>query len=266
MTQIIAIAFPKGGTAKSTTSANLAAAAAKHNKKVLLIDLDPQGSSTMLSGIKDVDDETSACQMFQDTPKAPSSICTTSPYGYDVVCAGSALIETESWLGQAIMGESRLRTLFKKDKNLAAYDYIFVDTAGFNGRLLSAALLACDDVIVPIKPSILSLAPLPDFINMIEQLSELKISLGDAGLRLLAVVNVQVSENTKAAISNINEIQSAVDAEMFVAAKTLIPYTTIMEEAALANKPVVILRPSSKVSVRYMELFEELFLPLSVEA
>lgn len=266
MTQIIAIANPKGGVGKSTTTANLAAAAASFDKKVLLVDLDPQGSSTMLSGIDDVCNEKSSSALFQDNALLPSSVSKQTSYGYDVVCAGSSLIHAEEWLSKAVMGESRLRTLFRKDDSLNDYDYIFVDTAGFNGRLLNAALLACDDVIIPIKPSALSLADLPHFLGMIDQLNDLKVGMGDAGLRLLAVVNVQVSEGTRAANSNMKDIQDAVDADMFVAAKTLIPYTTVMEEAANAKAPAVALRPSAKVSERYKSLFEELFMPVTAEA
>lgn len=265
MARIIAIANPKGGVGKSTTTANLAAAAALNGSKVLLIDLDPQGSSTMLSGIDDVVEAKSACQLFQDNPALPSSVSVQTNYGFDVVCAGSSLILAEDWLSKAVMGESRLRTLLKKDSHLNGYDFIFVDTAGFNGRLLNAALLACDDVIVPIKPSALSLADLPNFLSMLEELNDLKVGMGDAGLRLLAVVNVQVSEGTRAANSNMNDVQDAVDANMFVAANTLIPYTTVMEEAANAKSPAVAYKPTAKVSERYKELFSELFIPVVAE-
>lgn len=257
---IIAIANPKGGVAKSTSAANLAAAAAKQGKRVLLIDLDPQGSSSMLSGIETDNDAASASAMFREDPVMPSAVAVTSPYGFDVVPAGSGLISAEDWIARAMLGEQRLRLLLLRDAGLKNYDVIFVDTAGFKGRLLNSALLASSHVIVPVRPSALSTNELPDFLVMLDTVSTLREGLGEARLGLLGLVFVQVKEGTRAANENIREVTEAcaVLGGDLKYADTMIPESTTIEEAALMRAPVVAVRAGSKPAQRYVDLYLEL--------
>lgn len=268
MKNIVAVANPKGGTGKSTTSANLAAVAAQRGFRPLLIDLDPQGSSTYLSGIEDVDEKSSAGAMFQDEPVSPSDLALTTLYGYDVVPAGPALIQAEDWLARAIMGDQRLRLLFKRDENLLnKYDFIVVDTAGYKGRLLNSTLLACTDVLIPALPSVLSTNEFPDFFDLIDQISMLREGMGDQRLIIRGIIFNLVREGTNAAANVIDQVYEAVEflntqtgtQGRYNIVKTLIPHTTAIEEAGLARMPVLHSRPKSVVSARYKELFTELF-------
>lgn len=267
---ILAIANPKGGTGKSTVSANLAAVTAKRGKLALLIDLDPQGSSTLLSSVEDVAETASAGAMFRDEPVMPSSIAVPTKYGYDVIPAGPALIQAEDWLSHTLGGELRLRMLFNKDSALEKYDLIIVDTAGFKGRLLNSTLVCSSDVLIPIRPSVLSTNELPDFFDIIRQITELREGMGDTPLHVLGLLFNMVKEHTSAAQQNINEVHEALAAleqaggARYTTTKTMIPEATAVEEAGLLRSPVVAVRVGSKVAQRYQTLYDEIIEGLEV--
>lgn len=260
-TTITAVANPKGGTGKSTVSANLAAVAALRGKKTLLIDLDPQGSSSLLSGIQSAEDRHSAGAMFSDVPLLPSQLAIATPYGFDVVPAGAGLIETEDWLARNVIGQHQLRLLFKRDTAMAAYDFVVVDTTGFKGRLLNAALLAATNVVIPIRPSVLSTNELPDFLAIMAKINLLREGLGDQRLYVNGIVFNMVKEGTNSAKANIAEVNEALllTESDFGCAKSFLPDGTAIEEAARAHAPVVCVQPATKIAQRYNLLFDELF-------
>lgn len=258
-TSITAIANPKGGTGKSTVATNLTATAARRGYRALLLDLDPQGSSSLLSGLESVPDAKSAGAMFTDDPVKPTDLAIPSKYGYDVVPAGSGLIGAEDWLAKAMLGEQRLRLLMDRDEGLKKYQLIVIDTAGFKGRLLNSTLLASTHIVIPIRPSILSTNELPDFFAMIDNVCILRQGLGDTAPKVAGVVFNMVKEGTSAAKTNMREVAEALGTTEFPCARTTLPEGTAVEEAALARSPVVCTRTNAKVSLRYAELFTELF-------
>lgn len=256
--RIIAIANPKGGVAKSTTAANLASAAVARGASVLMIDLDPQGTSTKLAGFTEALGQ-DAGFMFRDEPVAPSDLIVSSKYGFDVVPGGASLIHAEEWLATATLGEQRLRLLFRKDERLTKYDYIFVDTAGYKGRLLTSALLSSTDVMIPIRPSVASTDELPPFIGIINEINTIREGMNDDVLNILGVFFVQANERTKNLRARREDILAAAEGGFLTALNTIIPESTAMEEAADARAPVMIARPRSKVAERYHDLLAEAF-------
>ena len=267
MKNIVAVAFPKGGTGKSTVSANLAAAAAKHGRRVLLIDLDPQGSSSLLSGFErhKIEWAKSAGAMFQDEPIQPSDLAIPTKYGYDIVPACGSMIEAEAWLTRASLAVPRLRLLFNRDNTMhEKYDFIIVDTVGAKVKLLDATLLACTDIVIPLRASALSTSELPDFVDMIQFYSDNREGMGDKAMTIRGVVVNAVKSNTNSSAANVKEVTDAVDylntLEAFGSVKiSIVPDAIAIEEAATSNMPVSFSRPKSTVALRYQEIFAELF-------
>ena len=258
---VLAVSNPKGGTGKSTLAANISAVAASRGISTLLLDLDPQGSSRLLSSIEYVEDQRAAGMMFRDKATLPSQLAVACPWGYDVIAAGAGLIESEDWLATHPVGQHQLRLLFRRDLGLAKYDFIVIDTSGYKGRLLNAALLAATNVVIPIRPSVLSTNELPDFFSILASLDSLREGMGDAPLVNNGIVFNMVREGTSAALANIAEVHEALSiiGSPIHCASTMLPEATAVEEAALARSPVVAIRKQSKVAARYNELFTELF-------
>ncbi|KAF0190549.1 MAG: chromosome partitioning protein [Gammaproteobacteria bacterium] len=253
---IVAIANPKGGVGKSTTTANLAAVAARHGLKVLLFDLDPQASASDISGVNEDAITSFASAMFGEASVLPSSIAVETSCGYDIIPAGSDLITAEDMIGKLPMGEQRLSLLIDSDTALSKYDLILIDTVGARWRLLTACLMATDNVIVPLRPSRLSVKELPDLLELIRYLTPYRGKKGPISIRGLFFT--EVDERTVATKININDVRATVGDDQLVM-NTMIPKSTVIEQAALVSQPVVLYDAHCGVSRAYEELFVELF-------
>lgn len=271
MKNIVAVAFPKGGTGKSTVAANLAAEAAKRGLRTLLIDLDPQGSSTHLSGYSkyETPKEKSAAAMFQDNPSLPSDLAQPTKFGYDIVPSSGAMVEAEAWLSRSGISVPRLRLLFQKRDQVMheKYDFIIVDTIGAkHTRLLEAALLACSTVVIPLKASDLSTEEIPDFMLMLRDFSENREGSGDKPTQVAGFVVNGGKPNTNSYAEIMTKIDSVVGEvntnkkfNFGLLKRFAVPDGIAIEEAASAKTPVSYLRPKSAAAIRYNELFSELF-------
>lgn len=152
MTRKIAIANTKGGTNKSTTATNFSAIAAKKKKKALLVDFDPQGSSSQNSGIDELRDlnidDYASHRIIMDGVK-PSELIIETPYGYDLIPASDMLYGADNAIKEMRMGETILQRIFNQDEGLKKYDYIFCDTQGAPSSLVSAVINMCGEVVIP---------------------------------------------------------------------------------------------------------------------
>lgn len=260
MPRIVAVAFPKGGTAKSQSAANLAAVAAMEGHRTLLIDLDPQGSSgTLVAGVQCDDEDNCASALFRDQPRFASEIAQASKHGFDVVPAGPGLIGAEDWIARAPLGEQKLRSLLRKDRGLDKYDLVIIDTVGAKVRLLTSVLMAATDVLIPMTTSILSTNELPEFMDLVSGLSEIRQDMNDAPINILGVFFVRTRSNTKAARLAFEELNDAVKQGFVKRLETVIPESTAIENAARLASPVVCYDRNAPVSQQYVELFREIF-------
>lgn len=261
MTRIVVVANTKGGTGKSTTVANLAAAAAIQGHKTLLLDLDHQGSSTLLVGIdrNDIEESKTSSQLFNDNPSIPSSLAIRTAHGFDVVPAGGALVDAHRWIDSIRYGEHHLYDLVRADQALSRYDFIFIDTAGNRDSMLNAALLAATDLVVPLTPSVLSTNELLGLNEIIEATQKQQRRINTTPINMLGIAIVRAKERTRT-VQDLRAELKKVSAEGVVhMITTVIPDSDIIEKAARARVPVVNFRAGSNVGQRYMELFLELF-------
>lgn len=254
--QRIAIVNPKGGVGKTTTTINLATLSALADFRTLVIDFDTQQSSSLLSRTMDASDENSTSVFYCDNPRLPSEIAVASINGYDIIPATGTLVSKEKWLTVAQHRELKLRRLFKQDKALAQYDRIFFDTPAFRGALVDNVLMVCTGVVIPLRASELSMQEFLEFIPYLDTVNEHRADFGDPPLVIMAVVFCDVNERTLATQSILDtlcgEIQDMADIPL---APKVIPSSTDIEVAAIKHAPVVLVRGTSKVAVRYIDLY-----------
>jgi chromosome partitioning protein len=146
---IICIANQKGGVGKTTTAVNLAAGLARKGKRVLLCDLDIQGSATATLGLTPAEGEPSVAECLMGERPIESVVVPTSTKGLSLAPAGEALAAVDIQLATAMARERVLTRCLEGAR--ARYDHVVIDTAPYLGLLTTNALVACDHVLVPVS-------------------------------------------------------------------------------------------------------------------
>jgi len=248
MGKIIAIANQKGGVGKTTTAINLSAALAILEKKVLLIDSDPQANATSGIGIKeDQYDIDLYDALVSDTSLNDIIIGTSLPF-LDLVPSSINLVGAEIELVNIENREFVLKSQLKdvKDK----YDYIIIDCLPSLGLITINALCAADSVIIPVQCEIFSLEGLGKLKNTIAMVKEnLNPSLEIEGL-----VMSMFDKRLRMANMVVSEVRSMVNDNVF---ETIIHRNSKVGEAPSFGQPVIIYDADSKGTVNFLNLAYE---------
>ena len=249
MSRIFCIANQKGGVGKTTTTVNLAAGLVKAGKRVLLVDLDPQGNATMGSGI----DKRKLDPSVYDVLLESTSIAETrlaSPHGgYDVLGANRELAGAEIELVQLEHRERRLKAALAAVRD--EYDFVLIDCPPSLSMLTLNGLCAAHGVIVPMQCEYFALEGLSDLVNTIKQVhANLNPELEIIGLLRVMfdpriTLQQQVSEQLKAHFGD----------KVF---NTVIPRNVRLAEAPSYGQPGVTFDPSSKGAVAFVEFAKEM--------
>ena len=160
MGKVIAIVNQKGGVAKTTTAINTGAGLANAGKKVLLIDLDPQGSLTKSLAVDIRQSENTGYELLKGS-KTPSEVIRNLPNDYDLIPGDNRLSIIENRAGNDLL-KKQLAPIVK------AYDYILIDCSPSLGVLTINALTACNEVYIPLQAEYLALAGIAQLLQVVK--------------------------------------------------------------------------------------------------
>lgn len=248
MGKIFSFCNQKGGVGKTTTAVNLAACVSESGKKVLLIDMDPQGNATSGVGVDKNALEKTAYELLIDNLSMSEIAINTSFKNLSLIPANSSLVGAEIEL----MGVER-REFFLLEKLSATkndYDFIFIDCPPSLGLLTLNALVASDSLLIPLQCEYYALEGLGQLINTYQLVHE-KLN---PNLEIGGVILTMADFRTNLTQQVIEEVRNHFQDRVF---QTVISRSVKISEAPSFGKPIVTYDPHSKGALMYWDLAKE---------
>ena len=248
MGKIIAITNQKGGVGKTTSSINIAASLAFSRRRVLLVDLDPQGNATTGSGIDKHCLEYSIYEVLTDKCDLQDVIQPTADAGYVILPANSDLTAAEVWLMSIKNKESKLSTIFSTVKN--EYDYIIIDCPPSLNILTLNAMVAASSVLIPVQCEYYALEGLAALNTTI---NNIKKTLNPA-LKIEGILRTMYDARNSLTLDVSKQLISHYGDKVY---RAVIPRNVRLAEAPSYGMPILKYDRHSRGAISYLALVAE---------
>jgi chromosome partitioning protein len=248
MGRVIAIANQKGGVGKTTTTINLGASLADAGKRILIVDMDPQGNAGSGIGVNGKSISVSMYNVLLGDAAIEEAVLKTEIEGLDIVPAGEGLVGSEVELAGFMARESRLKNALAPIRE--TYDYLIIDTPPSLGLLTVNTLTAADSILVPIQCEYYALEGLSQLLNAIKLI---QANLNPA-LRIEGVLLTMYDSRLNLSQQVEEEARRFFSQRVY---KTVIPRNVRLSEAPSFGRPVILYDRGCVGAESYLKLAKE---------
>ena len=247
--KLLAIANQKGGVGKTTTAVNLSTCLAAKGKRVLLIDLDPQGNATSALGLEGTTPGQSLYEALIGHSDIKEKIVPTRFKGLSMIPADLDLAGAEIEVARLDDHLTRLRGVLAGLNREAGFDYLFLDCPPSLGILMTNALAAAHQLLIPLQCEYFALEGLSKIVHLVNQMRAVNEVLSIGG-----IIMTMYDARTNLSQQVVNEVRKHFPSLVY---QTIIPRSVRLGEAPSFGKPIIEYEPNGAGATAYRALAEE---------